>query len=66
MDALCFVVVCIKYEHFYRVPWKDWKNMKTLFGHKHMTLEELEEYRVPCKNGMICYLEGVEIEEQDS
>ena len=66
MDALCFVVVCIQYEQFYRVPWKDWKNMKALFGHKHITLEELEKYRVPYKNGMICYLEGVEIEEQDS
>lgn len=45
MNALCFVVV--SYGDVYAaVPWGDWKRMKELFGHKYMTREESEKYRV--------------------
>ena len=61
MGAKCFVVVSIRLESFYRVPWSDWKQMKKLFGHKYMSLEELETYKVPERNYTILFLEGVEL-----
>lgn len=31
------------------VPWADWKNMKELFGRKHITEDEVKKYRVPTR-----------------
>lgn len=45
MNALCFVVVSFG-DVYATVPWADWKRMKELFGHKFMTREEAEPYRV--------------------
>lgn len=61
MGARCFVVISVRLESFYRVPWSDWKQMKKLFGHKYMSLEELEAYKVPERNCTILFLEGVEL-----
>ena len=45
MNALCFVVV--SYGDVYAaVPWQDWKRMKEIFGHKYMTREESQIYRI--------------------
>ena len=45
MNALCFVVV--SYGDVYAaVPWGDWKRMKEMFGHKYMTREESQKYRI--------------------
>ena len=56
LGALCFVMVSMNYR-VYRVPWKDWKNMKTLFGHKYMNTEELAAYQVPYREGLYFFLE---------
>lgn len=61
MGAKCFVVVSVRLESFYRVPWNVWSHMKELFGHKYMSLEELENYKVPERNCTILFLEGVEL-----
>ncbi len=44
--AHCYVMVSVGLMKFYRVPWDVWKNMKELFGHKFMTEQELELYRL--------------------
>ena len=36
LGAAAFVVVNIGLDHFFRVPWKVWKDMKKIYGHKHM------------------------------
>lgn len=59
MGAWCFVLVSIKMQNFYRVPWKVWKDMKNLYKRKYMTAEDLEEYRVPMASGMIMILDEV-------
>lgn len=42
----------------YRVPWAVWKDMKTLFRHKHATAEELEPYRLSVgRNGVLLLLD---------
>lgn len=45
MNALCFVLVSFG-DMYAVVPWDDWKRMKELFGHKYMTRQEAEGYRV--------------------
>ncbi|MCR5329608.1 MAG: Holliday junction resolvase RecU [Lachnospiraceae bacterium] len=62
MNAHCYVIVSIALESFYRVPWKIWKQMKDLFGHKYMAAgKELEPYKIPDQNSIILFLEGVEL-----
>lgn len=59
MGAICFVLVSIGMDKFYRVPWEVWKNMKNIYNYKHMKLKDLEEYKVPTKNGLIMLLDGL-------
>lgn len=61
MGAKCYIVVSLQYQHYYRVPWHIWRDMKDIYGRKHMKLEDLEKYRVPYKNGIVKFLEGVEL-----
>lgn len=64
--AHCFVMVSMGLTKFYRVPWKVWKDMKSLFRHKHMTEEELEPYRLQERQCTILILEGVELKDEDT
>lgn len=59
----CYVIVSLGLIKFYRVPWDVWKGMKSLFGHRFMTEEELEPYRVPERQRTILILEGVELKD---
>lgn len=60
LGAITFILVSIDLQSFYRVPWEVWKNMKKLYGHKHMTIEELEPFKIKATGGIIRFLEGVE------
>lgn len=64
--AYCYVMVSINLTKFYRVPWHIWKRMKELFGHKFMTEQELEPYKLQEKYCTILILEGVELKNEDS
>ncbi len=63
--AYCYVMVSIRLERFYRVPWNIWKCMKKLFGHKYMNEQELLSYRLLEKQQTILILEGVELISED-
>lgn len=63
--AHCYVMVSIKLERFYRVPWNAWKHMKELFGHKYMNEQELLPYRLQERQQTILILEGVELTGED-
>ena len=53
MNALCFVVVSYG-DVFAAVPWGEWKRMKEIFGHKYMTREESQRYRIKFnRNGIL-------------
>lgn len=57
MNALCFVLVSVRFSRFYAVPIKVWCNMKELYNHKYMNLAELSEYEVKRKrDGLIDFL----------
>lgn len=64
--AHCYVMVSLGLVKFYRVPWKIWKQMKALFGHKFMTEQELEPYRLPERKSTILILEGVELKDENT
>ena len=44
-------------------PLNIWKQMKKLFGHKFMTEQELEPYRLLERQCIILILEGVELKD---
>lgn len=62
MDAQCYVMVSMQGTDFYRVPWNVWKGMKEVYGHKYMTREDLEKYRIKMKQTLLL-LEGIELRE---
>lgn len=44
----------------YRVPWKVWETMKTVFGRQYVTPEDLKRFRIPIgKNGALLFLDGL-------
>lgn len=59
MGAVSFILVCLQFKDFYMVPWETWKDMKVLYGHLHMTRNELEPYCVSTANGYIHFLEHI-------
>lgn len=44
------------------VPWGVWRDMRKLYGHKHMNKAELEPFRVQYIAGVLKLLEGIELE----
>ena len=66
LGAAAFVLVSVGLQDFFRVPWEVWRDMKDIYGHKHMKLTELEPYRVQYIAGVLKLLEGVEFDVPDS
>jgi recombination protein U len=64
--AMCFLVVSIGFEKFYRVPWVVFRDMKKIYGHKYMNEVELEPYQVTYKNGILRFLDGVELKGKEN
>lgn len=60
MGAVSFVLVSFGLADFFRIPFEDWRDMKSLFGRKYITREECERYRVPYMAGVIKMLNGIE------
>ena len=46
MGASCFVLVSFKFEQFYRIPWSVWRDMKDIYGHKHLKRSEIQDYEI--------------------
>lgn len=65
MGAMCFLVISLEFEEFYRVPWIVFRDMKKIYGHKYMNREELAPYRVKYNNGVVKYLDGITLRERD-
>jgi recombination protein U len=59
LGALCFVILCFGFDHFYRVPWRIWDDMKATFGRQYVTEADLPEYRIPYTAGVIKILSGI-------
>lgn len=64
LGAVCFLVVSIGLENFYRVPWIVFRDMKKLYGHKYMGTKELEPYKIKYIGGVLHFLDGLELRER--
>lgn len=65
MGAMCFLVISLEFEEFYRVPWIVFRDMKKIYGHKYMNREELAPYRVKYNNGVVKYLDGITLRDKN-
>lgn len=60
--AYAFVLCSFGAIGFYRVPWEVWRNLKAHFGHKYITPQEVERFKVRIGGpGVLLFLEGLEI-----
>ena len=64
MGAMCFLVISLEFEEFYRVPWVVFRDMKKIYGHKYMNRKELEPYKINYSNGVVKYLDGITLRER--
>lgn len=59
MGAECFVLVGFSMREYFRVPWTVWRDMKTRWGRKYATPEDLEAFRVVIgRSGTLMILEA--------
>lgn len=59
LGALSFVLLCFGHDHFYRVPWKVWDEMKAIYGHQYVTEKDVQQFRIPYTSGVIKILHGI-------
>jgi len=60
LGAKAFILISIRMQSFYRVPWSTWKDMKNSYGRKYINMADLEEYRIPYIAGILQFLKGME------
>lgn len=57
--AISFVICCFGGVQFYRIPWMDWQEMKTVFGRKFVTPQDLKAYEIRFRApGALMFLDG--------
>ena len=64
IGAICYVIVAFSFpDHIFVIPWEVWDNMKTYFGHKYVTPEELDRNlyvkRVEFRNGIVNFVDAI-------
>lgn len=59
LGALSFVLLCFGHDHFYRVPWKVWDNMKAIYGRQYVTEKDVQQFQIPYTAGVIKILHGI-------
>lgn len=62
LGAAAFVLVSFGPQDFYRIPWEIWRDMKAIYGRKHIKQPELEPYRVQYIAGALKLLEGIALD----
>lgn len=65
MGAMCFLVVSIGFEEYYRIPWIVFRDMKKIYGHAYMGKSELVPYRIKYSGGVLKFLDGIELKERE-
>lgn len=53
LGAYCCVMICFGFDHFYRIPWQIWLNMKLAYGRMYITEKDVEVFRIPFEDGII-------------
>ena len=53
------MICCFGGVQFYRIPWMDWQEMKTVFGRKFVTPQDLKAYEIRFRApGALMFLDG--------
>ena len=63
MGARCFLVVSMGFRSYFRIPWRSFDGMKEAFGHCYMTEEDMEPFAVQYTQGVLHFLDGLELKE---
>lgn len=66
LGAGCFLVVSLRFEQFYRVPWTIFRDMQKIYGHKYMSRQELSPYEIRNSEGVLRFLDGLRLREEIS
>lgn len=61
MGALCFLVISLGFEEYFRVPWVIFRDMKDIYGHKYMDRKDMACYQISYNNGLLRFLDGIEL-----
>lgn len=56
LGGKCFIVLSHDFKSFYTVPWGVWREMKSIYGRKYITPEDVGQYRVVFHNGILDFL----------
>lgn len=56
LGAVCFVLAAFGLGDCYKVPWAVWREMKARYGRKYITPEDVQEYKVTQRRGIIDFL----------
>lgn len=65
MGAMCFLLVSIGFESYYRIPWVVFRDMKKIYGHAYMNKDELATYHIKYSGGILRFLDGIELKESE-
>lgn len=56
LGADCFVLVSFGFQHFYKIPWEVFRDMKQHFGRKYITPEDVRQYEIKYIGGVLQFL----------
>lgn len=62
LGAECFVLVSFSEQRYFRIPWKIWDNMESVFNKKSVNQNDLQQYEVFFEGGMLDFLRTFEEE----
>ncbi len=52
-----YILISIKMQHFYRVPYNIWQQMKSIYGRKYMKADDLKQFEIKFEYGILKFLE---------
>lgn len=56
LGGKCFIIVSYDFKSFFTVPWSVWRDMKRIYGRKYITPEDIGQYRVVFRDGILDFL----------
>lgn len=59
LGAATFVLVSFGLQDFYRIPWEVWRDMKAIYGRKHIKKHECDQFRIQYDAGRLKLLEDI-------
>lgn len=56
LGAECFVIISFGFERYFKVPWEAFRNMKTRYGRKYITPDDVKEYEFKYIGGVLRFI----------